>query len=309
MRVTLLSGGTGGAKLATGLAAVLPASDLSIVVNTGDDDEFWGLLVSPDVDAILYRLAGLFNDVTGFGVLDDTFAALDMLRTLGEDTWFQLGDRDIGVHLLRATLMRAGLRLTEAVAQIARNLGIGVAVLPMSDDRVRTRIRTTSGELSLQEWFVRERSHPPVLGIRFAGVDEARPAPEALAAIVDADVVIIGPSNPVVSVDPILAVLGDSLDRARVTVISPIVGGQSLKGPTVEMLRQLGEEATALGVARRYAGIASTIVIDRADAGLQEPIRALGMRVLVDDTVMADAAGERRVADALVQRLESTDGS
>jgi LPPG:FO 2-phospho-L-lactate transferase len=288
---------------------VLPATDFSIVVNTADDDEFWGMLVSPDIDAILYRLAGVFNDVSGFGVRDDTFAALDMLRMLGEDTWFQLGDRDIGVHLLRATLMRGGLRLTEAVAHIAHNFGIGVAVLPMSDDPVRTRIRTATGEMSLQEWFVRERSQPPVLGIRFAGADDARPAPEALTAVTDADAVIIGPSNPIVSVDPILAVLGDSLDRERVTVISPIVGGRSLKGPTVEMLRQLGEEATALGVARRYSGIAATIVIDRADAGLQEPIRALGMRVLVEDTVMPDADGERRVAAALLQRLESTDGS
>jgi LPPG:FO 2-phospho-L-lactate transferase len=309
LKVTLLAGGTGGAKLATGMAAILPVTDLSIVVNTADDDEFWGLLVSPDIDAVLYRLAGVFNDVSGFGVRNDTFAVLDMLRTLGEDTWFQLGDRDIGVHLLRATLMRGGLRLTEAVAQIARTLGIGVAVLPMSDDPVRTRVRTAAGELSLQEWFVRERSRPPVLGIRFAGTDVARPAPEAVTAVAEADAVIIGPSNPIVSVDPILAVLGDSLDRSRVTVISPIVGGRSLKGPTVEMLRQLGEEATALGVARRYARIAATVVIDEVDAGLREPIRALGMRVLVADTVMADAAGERRVATAVLQRIESTNGS
>ena len=309
MKVALLSGGTGGAKLATGMAAVLPSADLSIIVNTADDDEFWGLLVSPDIDAILYRLAGMFNDVSGFGVRDDTFHALDMLRSLGEDTWFQLGDRDIGLHLLRATLMRSGLRLTEAVARIARALGIGVAVLPMSDDPVRTRIRTAGGEVSLQEWFVRERSGPAVLGVRYEGVDTARPAPEALTAATDAEAVIIGPSNPLVSIDPILAVLGDSLDRARVTVISPVVGGRSLKGPTVEMLRQVGEEATALGVARRYAGIAATIVIDRTDAGLREPIRALGMRVLVDDTVMADSTGEQRLAAALLHRLESTDGS
>jgi LPPG:FO 2-phospho-L-lactate transferase len=309
VRVALLSGGTGGAKLATGMAAVLPASDLSIIVNTADDDEFWGLLVSPDIDAILYRLAGIFNGATGFGVRDDTFQALEMLRTLGEDTWFQLGDRDIGVHLLRATLMRGGLRLTEAVAHIAANLGIGVAVLPMSDEPVRTRIRIAGGELSLQEWFVRERSKPPVLGVHFDGADTAKASPEALAAVIDADAVIIGPSNPIVSVDPILALLGDSLDRERVTVISPVVGGRSLKGPTVDMLRQLGEEATALGVARRYAGIASTIVIDEVDAEFQEPIRALGMRVLVDDTVMEDSAGERRVAEALLQRLESADGS
>jgi LPPG:FO 2-phospho-L-lactate transferase len=309
LKVALLSGGTGGAKLASGLAAVLAPEDLSIVVNTADDDEFWGLLVSPDIDAILYRLAGIFNDATGFGVRDDTFHTLGMLRSLGEDTWFQLGDRDIGVHLLRAVLMRSGLRLTEAIAHIARRLGIFVAVIPMSDDPVRTHVLTGAGELRMQEWFVRQRCTPPARGLRLAGIDEARPAPEALAAVRDADVVIIGPSNPLLSIDPILAVLGDELDRERVAVVSPIVGGLSLKGPTADMLRDAGEEATALGIARRYAGIAATLIIDSADAGVQEPIRALGLRVLVDDTVMADARGERRLAAALLQRLESADGS
>jgi LPPG:FO 2-phospho-L-lactate transferase len=309
LKVALLSGGTGGARLAAGLTAVLPAGDLSIVVNTADDDEFWGLLVSPDVDAILYRLAGLFNETTGFGVRDDTFHTLEMLRTLGEETWFQLGDRDIGVHLLRATLMRRGLRLTEAVAHIAARLDIHVPVIPMSDEPVRTRVVTDSGELSMQEWFVRERCQPTVRGLRFAGIDVARPAPEALTAVLDADAVIIGPSNPVLSVDPILAVLGEDLDRARVTVVSPIVEGRSLKGPTVDMLRDLGEDATAFGIARRYAGIAATIVIDRTDAGLEDSIRALGVRVLVDETVMPDSDGERRFAASLLQRLESADGS
>ncbi|MEA2638169.1 MAG: 2-phospho-L-lactate transferase, partial [Chloroflexota bacterium] len=283
--------------------------DLSIVVNTADDDEFWGLLVSPDVDAILYRLAGLFNEATGFGVRDDTFHTLEMLRMLGEDTWFQLGDRDIGVHLLRATLMRRGLRLSEAVAHIAARLGIHVPVIPMSDEPVRTRVLTDSGELSMQEWFVRERCQPTVRGLRFAGVDAARPAPEALTAVLEADAVIIGPSNPVLSVDPILAVLGDDLDRTRVTVVSPIVGGRSLKGPTVDMLGELGEDATAVGIARRYAGIAATIVIDRADARLEDSIRALGVHVLVDETVMPDSDGERRFAASLLQRLESADGA
>jgi LPPG:FO 2-phospho-L-lactate transferase len=309
LRVALLSGGTGGAKLAVGLNAVLPARDLSIVVNTADDDEFWALLVSPDIDAILYRLAGLFNETTGFGVRDDTFHTLEMLRVLGEETWFQLGDRDLGVHILRASLMGAGLRLTQAVAEIARRLRIDARVLPMSDEPVRTRVLTDSGDLSVQEWFVKERCQPAVRRLRYAGIDAARPAPEARSAVVAADAVIIGPSNPVLSIDPILALLGDQLDRPRVIVVSPVVGGRSLKGPTVDMLRELGEDATALGVARRYAGIAATIVIDRTDAALEEPIRDLGMRVLVDDTVMAEADGERRFAAALVQHLESAHGS
>ena len=308
MKVTLLSGGTGGARLATGLAAVMPAENLSIVANTADDDEFWGLLVSPDVDAILYRLAGVFNHATGFGVDGDTFHAQAMLGRLGEQTWFQLGDQDIGVHLLRATLLRRGLRLTEAVAHLARAFGIEVSVIPMSDDPVRTRIRTGAGELSMQEWFVGERCGPAVRAIRLEGIETARPSPEAVAAVADADAVIIGPSNPLLSVDPILAVLGDALDRERVSVVSPVVGGRSLKGPTVDMLRQVGEETTALGIARRYAGIAATIVIDRVDVALLEPIRSLGMRALVDDTVMDGEQGERRLAASLLHALTSADG-
>ncbi len=175
MRVALLSGGTGGARLAKGLAGVLPPEDLSVVANTADDEEFWGLLVSPDVDAILYRLAGVFNDATGFGVLDDTFHAQAMLGSLGEQTWFQLGDRDIGVHLLRAALLRSGLRLTEAVAHLARSFGIGVNVVPMSDNPVRTRIQTDAGEFSMQEWFVRERCAPVVQGMRLVGIEFGPP--------------------------------------------------------------------------------------------------------------------------------------
>jgi LPPG:FO 2-phospho-L-lactate transferase len=305
VKVALLSGGTGGARLASGLAAELPPEDLSIVANTADDDEFWGLLVSPDVDAILYRLAGIFNEATGFGVRDDTFHAQAMLGSLGEQTWFQLGDRDIGVHLLRGMLLRGGLRLSEAVAYLARSFGILVSVIPMSDDPVRTRIRTETAELSMQEWFVGERCAPAVRGIRLAGIESAIASPEAAAAVRNADSVIIGPSNPLLSVDPILAVLGDELDRERVTVVSPLVGGRSLKGPTVTMLEQMGEEATALGVARRYAGIAATIVIDTSDVALREQIRSLGMRALVDDTVMEGPDGERRFAHSLLHSLES----
>jgi LPPG:FO 2-phospho-L-lactate transferase len=309
VKVALLSGGTGGARLAAGLAEEMEPEDLSIVANTADDDEFWGLLVSPDVDAILYRLAGVFNEATGFGVRDDTFHAQAMLGSLGEQTWFQLGDRDIGVHLLRAMLLRQGLRLSEAVAHLARSFGIGVSVIPMSDDPVRTRIRTDSGEMSMQEWFVGERCTPAVRGIRLAGIESAAASPEARAAVRNADAVIIGPSNPLLSVDPILAVLGDDLDREQVTVVSPVVGGRSLKGPTVAMLEQMGEEATALGVARRYAGIAATIVIDTVDVALLDPIRSLGMHALVEDTVMDGSQGERRFAAALLHAIESLDGS
>jgi LPPG:FO 2-phospho-L-lactate transferase len=309
VRVALLSGGTGGARLAVGLAEVLPPDDLAVIANTADDDEFWGLLVCPDVDAILYRLAGIFNDATGFGVSDDTFQVQAMLGSLGEQTWFQLGDRDIGVHLLRTALLRGGMRLTEAVAHLARRLGVRARVIPMSDDPVRTRILTDAGELSMQEWFVGERCVPVVRAIRLAGIESARAAPEAVAAVTTADAVIVGPSNPLLSVDPILAVLGRELDRERVAVVSPVVAGRSLKGPTVDMLRQMGEEATALGIARHYAGVAASMVIDTADAALADPIRALRMRVIVEDTVMEGAPGERRLAVSLLRALESADGA
>jgi LPPG:FO 2-phospho-L-lactate transferase len=309
VRVALLSGGTGGARLASGLAAVMAPDDLSVIANTADDEEFWGLLICPDVDAILYRLAGVFNHATGFGVRDDTFQAQAMLGSLGEQTWFQLGDRDIGVHLLRASLLRGGMRLTEAVGRLARGFGIQVTVIPMSDDPVRTRIRTDAGELSMQEWFVGQRCEPAVRGMRLAGIETARPAPEAVAAVRSSDAVIIGPSNPLLSVDPILAVLGDEIDRERVTVVSPVVGGQSLKGPTADMLRDMGEEASAFGIARHYSDIASTIVIDRVDAGSLESIRSLRMHPIVDDIVMDGADGEQRLAASLLHALESADGS
>ena len=232
-----------------------------------------------------------------------------MLGSLGEQTWFQLGDRDIGVHLLRATLMRGGLRLTEAVAHLARRFGIGRAVIPMSDDPVRTRITTDSGELSMQEWFVGERCAPPVRGIRLAGIDAARPAPEAVAAVTDAEAVIIGPSNPLLSVDPILAVLGDQLDRERVTVVSPVVGGRSLKGPTVDMLRQMGEEATSArcgATVRRHRGH------DRDRPRRRRPARAdpLARHARCSSTTPSwRRDGERRLAASLLHALESTDGS
>jgi len=299
----VLAGGTGANRLACGLARALPPGDLSVVTNTGDDDEMWGLLVCPDTDAVLYRLAGIFNDEAGFGVRDESFHALEMLGRLGEPTWFGLGDRDIGVHLLRATLMRRGATLSEAVATIARRLGLDSAVIPMSDDRVRTRVATDGGELSFQEWFVKRRCEPPVRGLRFEGLERAAPSPAAVDAVTAADLVVIGPSNPLLSIDPILGLLGPHLERRRVVAVSPLVQGRALKGPTVSMLAQLGEEATALGVARRYAKVAAGFVLDGKDSALSGSVAALGMELHVLDTVMTDAEDELRLATDLLEVL------
>ena len=300
MRVALLAGGTGAARLACGLARALPSGGLSVITNTADDEELWGLLVCPDTDSVLYRLAGIFNEESGFGVRDETFQALAMLGRLGEPTWFGLGDRDIGLHLLRETLRRQGLTLCQAVAEIGQRLGLGATVIPMSDEPLRTRIETADGELSFQEWFVRDGCRPPVRGLRFQGIETARPSGAALAAVAGADMVIIGPSNPLLSIDPILRLLGPHLARDRVIGVSPVVGGRSLKGPTVTMMAQLGEEPTALGVARRHAEVAGEFVLDRVDAALEGAVRALGMRPHLLDTVMADAAGEHRLAAELL---------
>ncbi|MGO8687719.1 MAG: 2-phospho-L-lactate transferase [Candidatus Dormibacteria bacterium] len=307
-RVAILAGGTGAARLACGLARALPAGELSVITNTADDDELWGLLVCPDTDAVLYRLASIFNDDAGFGVRDETFHALEMLGRLGEPTWFGLGDRDIGLHLLRGALRARGLTLSEAVAEIARRLGLATAVIPMSDDPVRTRVATDAGELSFQEWFVGRRCQPAVRGLRLAGVERAAPAPAAVAAVREAELVIIGPSNPLLSIDPICALLAPHLERKRVVAVSPIVGGRALKGPTATLMAQLGEDPTALGIARHYASLAADLVLDDADSGLVAAVAALGVRAHVMDTVMSGPDGELRLAAELLRMLGAAAG-
>jgi len=308
MRVALLAGGTGAARLASGFAGLLPPGDLSVITNTADDDRFWGLLVCPDTDSVLYRLAGIFNSDAGFGVQDESFHALDMLGRMGEPTWFALGDRDIGLHLLRESLRRHGAGRGEAVAEIVRRLQLPASVIPMSDDPVRTRLTTDQGGMSFQEWFVEHRCEPPVRDLRFDGLDQAEPAPAAVEALRRAELVVIGPSNPLLSIDPILSLLRPHVDRARTIAVSPVVGGHALKGPTVTLMAQLGEEPTALGVARRYAGISAGFVLDRVDADLVPAVEALGMRVHVLDTVMDGAEGERRLAAGLLE-IRQTGGA
>jgi LPPG:FO 2-phospho-L-lactate transferase len=302
VRTVVLAGGTGGAKLAAGFQSLLPPGDLTVIANTADDDEFWGLLVCPDLDATIYRLAGVFDETVGYGLKGDTFLTLEALGRLGEPTWFRIGDRDLATHVLRADMLNSGSRLTEAALELCRRFTLPSHVLPMTDDKVRTRFVTDRGTLSFQEYFVRERLAPALHSIDIAGGDAAESTPEVTAALVDADVVVIGPSNPLISIDPILKVMGRQINRERTVAVTPIVGGAALKGPTVEMLRALGHDASPQEVARRYTTVAGTFVLDIRDAQLAGEIEAMGYRVMVFDTVMADGgAGLARAISAAFQ--------
>jgi len=286
--------------LAEGLYAVLPPDCLTVITNTADDLELWGLAISPDTDSVLYRLAGIFNEESHWGIEGDTFAALRMLKRYGEETWFGLGDSDLATHVLRTWLLRSGRKLSQATEELARRLGIHARIVPMSDQPLRTKVTTPKGRLDLQEYFVRERHQLPVSKVELQGLDRARPAPAAAKALKAADRILIGPSNPAISIEPILAVAGDLLDPERTIAVTPIVAGAALKGPTVEMLRGLGREPTPLGVARGYRRYASTFVLDHRDAGDAAAIHALGYRVAVLDTVMGGLAGRRRLAEELL---------
>ncbi|MSQ40677.1 MAG: 2-phospho-L-lactate transferase [Dehalococcoidia bacterium] len=287
----LLAGGGGGAKLAEGFAKALPPDALTIVVNTGDDEEFHGLHVSPDLDTVMYALAGLINPETGWGVKGDTLAALEMLERLGAPTWFRLGDRDLAVHVRRTQLLRQGWTLSKVTRELCARLGVRHQVVPMSDGPVRTRLITDAGELAFQEYFVRRRSEPRIRGVRYEGASAAMPSEAFLKALERANVLVFGPSNPVLSVGPVLALSGvreriASFQGCRVA-ISPIIGGKTLKGPAAKNLTDLGEEPTAVGVARRYQGLCDIFVLDTEDLALARRVAALGFRVEVMPTVMA----------------------
>ena len=300
--VVLLAGGVGGARMARGLQAHL-GERLTVIVNTGDDTERHGLLVSPDHDTVMYTLAGIDNREWGWGIAGETFAAAGMLERYGEPSWFRLGDRDLATHVVRTARLRRGDRPTEIALDLQRALGVRARILPMADEPVRTEVLTDEGWLEFQDYFVRLHQAPDVRDIRFAGIDVARATPEVAAALAAADAIVIGPSNPFVSVRPILGVAGieAGLQAARgrgvrVVAVSGIVGGKAIKGPADRMLTSLGHEASALGVARQYAELVDIFVIDDVDAELADPIRALGLEVVVTDTIMVDDAARARLA-------------
>jgi LPPG:FO 2-phospho-L-lactate transferase len=305
MKVVALAGGVGGAKLAAGLRDVLPAGDLWVVVNTADDFDLWGLHICPDLDTVMYTLAGIANPETGWGVDGESFETLNMLGRYGEDTWFKLGDRDLATHVLRTDRLRSGETLTGVTAGLAGALGVESAVLPMSDDPVSTVLETPEGRLEFQEYFVRRGQRDEVLGVELRGIGDARPSGEVLAAIYGADAIVICPSNPVVSIGPILALpeMREALtsSRAPKVAVSPIVGGRALKGPADRMLLSLGHEVSATGVAAMYAGLVDGMVVDTVDEGERAGIEEIGMRVLVTDSVMRDAEDRARLASETLE--------
>ncbi len=306
-RVMAISGGVGGAKLALGLSVVLDPRELLIVANTGDDFEHLGLPICPDIDTLMYTLAGVADPQRGWGLAGESWHCLEALRGLDGPHWFALGDRDLATHLRRAELLRNGATLTAATARLCAALGVRHAIVPMSDDPVRTIVETDRGRLAFQEYFVREQCAPVVRRVLFEGGADARPS----AAIADwlapgSDcAVLICPSNPFLSVDPVLAVPGirERLATRPVVAVSPIVGGRALKGPAAKMMAELGLQASALDVARHYRGLVNGFVIDTADAADAAAIRALGMEVLVTDTIMGTIEDKRRLATEAIDLL------
>jgi LPPG:FO 2-phospho-L-lactate transferase len=294
----------GGAKLADGLAQALPPDKLTVIVNTGDDFEHLGLKICPDLDTVCYTLAKIANPATGWGREDESWQALETMTTLGGPDWFRLGDRDLGLHLERTRRLRLGQSLRQVTRHVCQSWGIAHTILPMSDDPVPTRVSTPDGELEFQEYFVHRQCQPSVTGFRFDGVERARPADGVIAAISQAELILFCPSNPWVSLDPVLAVPGiRQAIQARnqeavcpIIAVSPIIAGQTVKGPAAKMYRELGIEPSAYAVARHYAGLLTGFVLDEADRQQTAQVEQLGMRVLVTDTWMRTSNDRRRLA-------------
>ena len=301
-RVVALTGGVGGAKLVSGLVRVLSNDQLTVIVNTGDDFEHLGLSICPDLDSVIYALAGLANPRTGWGRADETWNFMEALRKLGGPTWFRLGDRDLALHHERTRLLGEGHSLTAVTQHICQMLGVATAVLPMSDQPVRTIVISDEGELSFQDYFVAHGCEPRVNGFHFDGLETASPAPGVLEALAATDLVILCPSNPWVSLDPILAVSGvrEAVAAKPVIGVSPIVGGKTIKGPAAKMFVDLGFESSTLAVAEHFQDLLSGWVIDRQDEALASEITSLGMRVFVADTIMKTSEDRLRLAEEIL---------
>ena len=303
--ITTLAGGVGAARLLAGLVQVVEPADLVAVVNTGDDLVLHGLEISPDLDTVTYTLAGAIDPERGWGLAGETWQAMETLRRYGGDAWFNLGDRDLGTHLYRTARRRAGATLSEVTAEIVAAWGLGLTVLPVTDDLLRTWVTVEGGEISFQEYFVGRQHSVPVSAVRFEGAEAARPAPGVLATIEQATMVVIAPSNPIVSIGPLLAVPGvrDAVQARRddVVAVSPIVAGAALKGPADRLLVELGHESSVVGIARLYTELAATLVIDEADADLAGEVEATGMRCVVAPTIMSTPAASAALGRTVLE--------
>jgi len=306
--VVALAGGVGAARFLDGLTRVLAPERIFIIGNTADDAEIHGLHISPDLDTVTYTLAGLADPRRGWGIRGDSFRCLEALGRLGTDTWFQLGDRDLAIHLYRTERLRQGARLTDITAEITAALGVRSEIVPMSDDRVRTRICTSTGELEFQTYFVKRRARDTVISVRFDGASEATAARGVIEAIASADAIILCPSNPFISIGPILAVQGirEALQskRDRVLAISPIVGGRALKGPAAHMMKSMRMHPAAVEVARLYADFVSIFVLDEVDQKQALLVEKLAIRPVVADTVMRGMREKKALARLVVRQLE-----
>jgi LPPG:FO 2-phospho-L-lactate transferase len=307
--IVVLTGGTGGAKFVDGLRQVVPARDLTLITNTGDDLEWWGLNVSPDLDSITYVLAGLLSKERGWGVKGDTFFCLQAMGELAEPIWFHTGDRDLAVHLLRTKLLKQGKTLTEATAEIAARMGVQARILPMTNSRVETRVDTPIGELSFEEYFVQRWYQDPVKSVRFDGVETAQPAPGVIDAILTASAVLVAPSNPVTSIGPILAVPGivEALHqtRAPVAAVSPIVANAAVSGPAGILMAAQGLPVSVAGVAQAYREFLDILVIDDRDAQAAEELRQSGLRVHCANTIMSGAKEKTELADKVLSSIST----
>jgi LPPG:FO 2-phospho-L-lactate transferase len=293
VRHTVLAGGVGAARYLRGALEAFEPSDVTAIVNVGDDVTLHGLRISPDLDTCTYTLAGAIDPERGWGLVDESWQAMAELGRYGGENWFSLGDRDLGTHLFRTQRLLAGASLTQVTAEITAAWNLGCRLLPVTDDPVETRVTLVEGgEIGFQEYFVRLQHSVAVSSVRFAGADAATPTVEALAAIEEADTLVIAPSNPIVSIGPVLAIPGVieavTARRDRNVAVSPIIGGKALKGPADRMLRELGEEATVVGIARRYRELAATLVIDEVDAHLIDEVEAAGMRAIAMPTIMSE---------------------
>jgi LPPG:FO 2-phospho-L-lactate transferase len=304
MKITALAGGVGAARFLEGLIAIVPQEDITVISNVGDDEEFFGLHVSPDIDIVIYTLAGAIDNEKGWGLQGETFRTLESLRRFGYDTWFNLGDGDLATHVHRTQMLRDGATLSEATRSIVEGFGLTLTLLPVTDDRMRTVVETDAGDLAFQEYFVKRRTEDEVRAVRFDGADAARPAPGVLEAIATADVIAIAPSNPIVSIGPILAVprVREALRAAKATVVavSPIIGGKTVKGPADRMMASLGMEASATGVAAAYADFLDVLVIDEQDRELAEAVEAAGVRAVVTETIMRSIVEKSALAEMVL---------